>query len=75
MAKGAVPQRELVPLEAIERRIFVLRGHRVVLDRDLADLYGVPLKRLNEQVRRNRDRFPEDFTFWLTWGKGGRYRL
>jgi hypothetical protein len=70
MAKGAAPQQELVPLEAIERRIFVLRGHRVMLDRDLTDLYGVPLKRLNEQVRRNRDRFPEDFTFRLTLEEG-----
>jgi hypothetical protein len=41
-----------------------------MLDRDLADLYGVPLKRLNEQVRRNIDRFPEDFTFRLTLEEG-----
>ncbi|MDE2180412.1 MAG: ORF6N domain-containing protein [candidate division NC10 bacterium] len=56
----------LVPLERIERRILVFRGHKVMLDVDLASLYGVTTKRLNEQVKRNRDRFPEDFTFRLT---------
>ncbi len=43
-----------------------IRGHRVILDADLSKLYGVSTKRLNEQVRRNRDRFPEDFMFQLT---------
>lgn len=43
-----------------------MRGQRVMLDSDLAALYGVPTKRLNEQVRRNRSRFPEDFMFRLT---------
>jgi hypothetical protein len=61
--------RNIIPLEAIESRIFVLRGHRVMLDRDLAELYGVPLKRLNEQVKRNGERFPEDFMFTLTIGE------
>lgn len=56
----------LVPLERIEKRILVFRGHKVMLDVDLASLYGVTTKRLNEQVKRNRDRFPEDFTFRLT---------
>ncbi|MHB8478588.1 MAG: ORF6N domain-containing protein [Steroidobacteraceae bacterium] len=56
----------LVPVENITRSILVLRGHRVILDADLAALYGVPTKRLNEQVRRNAERFPEDFTFQLT---------
>jgi hypothetical protein len=50
----------------IESRILVLRGHRVMIDIDLADLYGVPTKRLNEQVKRNRGRFPPDFIFQLT---------
>ena len=50
----------------IEGRIFTIRGMRVILDRDLADLYGVETKRLNEQVRRNKDRFPDDFAFRLT---------
>ncbi len=50
----------------IAQRIFVLRGQRVLLDADLAQLYGVATSRLNEQVRRNPDRFPEDFAFRLT---------
>lgn len=55
----------LAPVEDIDRRIVVLRGQRVLLDSDLAALYGVPTKRFNEQVRRNLDRFPPDFTFQL----------
>ena len=54
------------PAEAIETRILLIRGHKVMLDADLASLYQVTTKRLNEQVRRNRDRFPEDFMFQLT---------
>ena len=61
---------DLIPIESIERQIFLLRGHRVMLDRDLAELYGVPLKRLNEQVKRNQERFPDDFTFQLTLEEG-----
>lgn len=56
----------LVPVEKILSRILVLRGLRVVLDRDLATLYGVSTRRLNEQVRRNPRKFPEDFMFRLT---------
>jgi len=55
----------LVP-QAVASRILQLRGQRVMLDADLADLYGVTTKRLNEQVKRNFDRFPEDFMFQLT---------
>ena len=51
---------------AFESRIRVIRGLWVMLDVDLAALYGVPTKRLNEQVKRNRDRFPSDFLFQLT---------
>ncbi|MFN0079209.1 MAG: ORF6N domain-containing protein [Prosthecobacter sp.] len=51
---------------AIHQLILILRGERVILDSDLAALYGVPTKRLNEQVKRNADRFPEDFAFRLT---------
>jgi hypothetical protein len=51
--------------EHVERNILLVRGHRVMLDTDLANLYGVPIKRLNEQVRRNRKRFPSDFMFQL----------
>jgi hypothetical protein len=54
------------PVERIENRILLIRGHKVLLDADLARLYGVPTKRLNEQVRRNADRFPPDFMFQLT---------
>jgi hypothetical protein len=53
-------------LEAITSRIFVLREQKVLLDADLAALYGVDTRRLNEQVRRNQDRFPKDFIFELT---------
>lgn len=54
------------PIERIEAMIYTIRGHRVMLDSDLAKLYGVETKRLNEQVRRNSDRFPQDFMFKLT---------
>jgi hypothetical protein len=55
-----------VPLERIQQAILLIRGKRVMLDADLAELYGVSTKRLNEQVKRNRNRFPEDFMFQLT---------
>jgi len=58
--------KELIPVEVIEQRILLIRGLRVILDADLAVLYGTTTKRLNEQVRRNRDRFPQDFMFQLT---------
>lgn len=51
---------------SIESRILVLRRNKVILDTDLAELYGVSVKRLNEQVKRNRERFPSDFMFRLT---------
>jgi ORF6N domain len=60
----------LISTATIERQILVLRGHRVMLDRDLAEIYGVKLKRLNEQVKRNRGRFPDDFMFQLTLEEG-----
>ncbi len=56
----------LVSRKQIEQTILIIRGHRVMLDTDLANLYGVTTKRLNEQVRRNRNRFPADFMFQLT---------
>jgi hypothetical protein len=56
----------LAPAPDITRAILVLRGQRVILDVELAALYGVTTKRLNEQVKRNAERFPEDFTFRLT---------
>ena len=57
---------KLTSEEMINQRILCLRGERVMLDADLAILYGVETKRLNEQVRRNRERFPDDFMFQLT---------
>jgi hypothetical protein len=56
----------VLPLERVDRTIVFLRGQRVILDADLARLYGVTTKRLNQQVNRNRSRFPEDFMFQLT---------
>jgi chromosome segregation ATPase len=56
----------VIPVEAIERRIYLIRGHKVMLDQDLAELYGVTTGNLNLAVRRNRARFPEDFVFQLT---------
>jgi hypothetical protein len=59
--KGAV-----VAVQHVEKAILLVRGQRVIVDADLAKLYGVTTKRLNEQVKRNRKRFPEDFMFKLT---------
>lgn len=56
----------MVPSEIIEKRILFIRGHKAILDRDLAILYGVTTANLNKAVSRNLDRFPEDFMFLLT---------
>ena len=56
----------LIPLKRIERAILFIRGQKVMLDADLAEIYGVTTKRLNEQVRRNIGRFPSDFMFHLS---------
>ncbi|MGI8838433.1 MAG: ORF6N domain-containing protein [Pyrinomonadaceae bacterium] len=79
-----------IPIERIEQAIFLIRGERVMLDSDLAKLYGVTTARLNQQVRRNGERFPDDFMFELTkeeyeslmlqfatskGGRGGRRKL
>jgi len=61
-----MPEKTIVPIDIIEKRILQIRGHKVMLDHDLAGLYGVPTKRLKEQVRRNLKRFPSDFMFELT---------
>jgi hypothetical protein len=55
-----------IPVERLDRLIYEIRGQKVILDADLARVYGVPTFRLNEAVKRNRDRFPEDFMFQLT---------
>ena len=56
----------IITVEFIENKIYLIRNKKVILDSDLAELYGVSTKRLNEQVRRNTERFPEDFMFVLT---------
>jgi hypothetical protein len=63
---GILMSKELVPMESISDRIFLIRGQKVMLDSDLAQLYGVETSSLNRQVRRNIDRFPGDFIFQLT---------
>ena len=56
----------MLPDEVVMSKIFLIRGRKVMLDMDLAELYGVETKRLNEQVKRNINRFPKDFMFQLT---------
>ena len=56
---------EIVPLTFVEQRIFLIRGQKVLLDSDLAEMYGVETKNLNKAVKRNLSRFPEDFMFQL----------
>jgi hypothetical protein len=59
-------KKALVPVGKIEQRILLIRGEKVIIDADLAQFYGVPTKRLNEQVKRNKARFPKDFMFQLS---------
>lgn len=59
-------QKSLVPNELIASRILLIRGHKVMIDSDIAELYGTTTKRLNEQVKRNTSRFPSNFMFELT---------
>jgi hypothetical protein len=69
LKKGIMSSKDtaaLVRIKRIEERILVIRGQKVIVDADLARLYGVPTKALNQAVRRNRDRFPGDFMFALT---------
>lgn len=56
----------LIPVERIERAIYLIRGQKVMFDRDLAELYGVSTKVLNQAVKQHKGRFPEDFMFQLT---------
>ena len=58
--------KEVIPETVIEKKILLIRYHKVMIDRDLADLYGVTTKALNQAVKRNKDRFPEDFMFPLS---------
>jgi ORF6N domain len=61
-----MPKRNGPSIFPVESRILLLRHHKIILDEDLAELYDVPVKRLNQQVRRNQERFPSDFMFQLT---------
>jgi len=63
--RSSTDEKPLIPAESIERCILLIRGHKVMLDRDLAKLYGVTTFNLNKAVTRNLDRFPEDFMFQL----------
>ena len=65
MAKQIKLIKNLIPADKIESKILYLRGQKVMIDYDLAELYDVPTKRLNEQVKRNIERFPDDFMFRL----------
>jgi len=64
--KKSPSKRVTVSVQLIERRIYLIRGHKVMIDVDLAEFYEVTTKRFNQQVRRNMKRFPEDFMFQLT---------
>jgi len=66
MVNQKVSDNLIIPRERIERIIFLIRGQKVILDRDLADLYEVTTKALNQAVKRNERRFPPDFMFRLT---------
>jgi hypothetical protein len=66
MVKKPAPEQQIVPVEVIERRIYLIRERKVMLDSDLADLYQVETFNLNKAVKRNLDRFPQDFMFQLT---------
>ena len=65
MAKK-IPKKQLLPTETIVSKIFLIRGQKVLIDRDLAELYGVETRTLKQAVRRNTERFPSDFMFELT---------
>src|ERR1700736_6713534 len=62
----SIRKNEMALIKTVEPKILILRGHKVILDSDLAELYGVSAKRLNEQVKRNADRFPADFMFQVS---------
>jgi hypothetical protein len=64
--KATARRRLPLPVELVARRIYIIRGHRVMLDSDLAELYQVATKALNQAVKRNASRFPADFMFQLS---------
>ncbi len=67
--------KDIIPIERIENRIYLIRGQKVILDYDLAELYGVETKYLKRQVKRNLQRFPEDFAFQITSGDNLRCQI
>jgi phage regulator Rha-like protein len=79
MAKKQKPTTEavttIIPVERIERQIYLIRGQKVMLDSDLADLYQIETFNLNKAVKRNPDRFPDDFMFQLTQEEAGALRF
>lgn len=74
MAQNATAAVQVIPVESIERKIYLIRGCKIILDKDLATLYQVPTKRLNEATKRNLERFPEDFMFQLNEDEIGSLR-
>src|ERR1700687_2807499 len=75
MPKGILVSTTRFRFDAVEKRIYILRSHRVMLDQDLAVLYGVETKALNRAVQRNPERFPADFMFQLTAEEMGNLRF
>ncbi len=73
--KLAQPDQKTIPLKQIQNCIYLIRGHKVMLDTDLAQLYGVETFNLNKAVKRNIDRFPADFMFQLTKEEIGRLKF
>ena len=69
VTQGVAAKGQPLPLERVERVILVLRGQRVILDKDLATLYGVTTRNLNKAVSRNAERFPDDFMLQLSWAE------
>ena len=70
-----VEKRSVIPIERIEHHILLLRGHKVILSTDLAALYDVEQRTLNQAVKRNRDRFPDDFMFQLTREEASAFKI
>ena len=65
---------EILPIERIETKIYQLRGQKVMIDRDLAELYGIETRTFKQAIKRNIERFPDDFMFQLTWEEADRLR-
>ena len=68
------PSLALIPVDRVQHLIYLIRGQRVILSPDLAELYGVSVRTMNQAVNRNRERFPDDFMFQLTWDETAIFR-